>query len=183
MVETNKNFVIFLTLFVLSFSLPKFALFCGKTILHVIHAIDRIPNPIIQNQTSYEHLFRSPLDYHHLHSFGSTCFILFQPYEHNKFEPWSRLCCFLGYGKTQKGYQCYDPISHHLCTCRNVVFWEHRFFVELSHFHASLSTSSVLDLFPKEPHIPSIVAHDPLIYFFVQPPNIFDASLGSLSNE
>ena len=183
MVETNKNFVIFLTLFVLSFSLPKSALFCGKTILHVIHAINRIPSLVIHNQTPYKRLFGSPPDYHHLRSFSFACFVLLQPHEHNKLEPRSRLCCFLGYGKTQKGYQCYDPISHRLRTSRNVVFWEHRFFVELSHFHASLSTSSVLDLFPKEPHIPSIVAYDPLIDFFVQPPNIFNAFLGSLSNE
>ena len=78
---------------------------------------------------------------------------------------------------------CYDPISHPLCISRNVVFWEHRSFVKLSHFHASLSTSFVLDLFLDDPHIPSIVAHDPLIDLFVQSPDIFGAFPGSLSNE
>ena len=66
---------------------------------------------------------------------------------------------------------------------RNVILWEHRSFVKLSHFHASLSTSSILDLFPNEPHIPSIVAHDPLIDFSIQPPNNIDASPRSPSNE
>ena len=42
----------------------------------VIHAINRIPSPVIHNQTPYERLFGSPPDYHHLHSFGSACFVL-----------------------------------------------------------------------------------------------------------
>ncbi|XP_041009311.1 uncharacterized protein LOC121253352 [Juglans microcarpa x Juglans regia] len=29
--------------------------------------------------------------------------------EHTKLEPRSRLCCFLGYDETQKGYRCYNP--------------------------------------------------------------------------
>ena len=61
-------------------------------------------------------------------------------------------------------------VSHRLRVSRNVVFWEHRSFVELSHFRASISSSSVLDLFPDEAHIPfetapdpSVVASDPLV--------------------
>ena len=100
------------------------------------------------------------------------------------------LCCFLGYGETQKGYQCYDPVSHHLHISHNVVFWEHRLFVELSHFHASLSSSSILDLFPDEAHIPSVATPDPLIVtpdspvdFSVQPPDIIDPFPSSPFNE
>ena len=61
------------------------------------------------------------------------------------------------------------------------MFWEHRSFVELSHFRASLSSSSVLDLFPDETHIPSVAAPDPSVValdspvdFSVQPPDIID---------
>ena len=86
------------------------------------HAINRILSPVIQNQTSYERIFRSPPDYHHLRFFDSACFVLLQPHEHNKLEPRSRLCCFLGYDETQKGYRCYDPISHRLRVSRNFVF-------------------------------------------------------------
>ena len=64
---------------------------------------------------------------------------------------------------------------------RNVVFWEHRSFVELSHFRASLSSSSVLDLFPNEAHIPSVVAPDPPVVtpnshvdLSIKPPYIID---------
>ena len=149
------------------------ALFWGEAALHVVHAINRILSLVIQNQTLYERLFGSSLDYHHLRSFGSVCFILLQP--------WSRFCCFLGYGETQKGYRCYDPVSHHLRISRNVVFWEHRLFVELSHFHTSLSSSFVLNHFPDEARIPSVAAPDPPVVtldspvdFFFQPPDIID---------
>ena len=135
--------------------------FWGEATLHAINCISSL---VIQNQTPYECLFGSP---HHLCSFSSACFVLLQPYEYNKLKPWSRLCCFLGYDETQKGYQCYDPISHHLHISCNVVFWEHRSFIELSHFHASLSLSSILDLFPDEAHISSIAAPDSPVDFFV----------------
>ena len=65
-----------------------------------------------------------------------------------------------------------------------------RSFVELSHFRASLSSSSVLDLFLYEAHIPSVAAPDPPIVasdspidFSVQPPDIFDPFPSSLFNE
>ena len=149
MVEPRENFVILLTLFMPFFFLPKFLPhFWGEATLHVVHTINRIPSVVIHNQTPYKRLFGSPPDYHHLHSFGSACFILLQPHEHNKLEPRFRLCCFLGYGETQKGYRYYDPVSHRLRVSRNVVFWEHRLSVEFSHFRSSLTTSSVLEIFP-----------------------------------
>ena len=87
-------------------------------------------------------------------------------------------------------YRCYDPVSHRLRVSCNVVFWEHRFFVELSHFRASLSSSSILDLFPDETHIPfvitpdpPIVAHDSTVDFSIQPPDILDPFPSSPFNE
>ena len=135
--------------------------------------INRIPSVVIHNQTPYEHLFGSLPDYHHLRSFGSAYFVLLQPHERNKLEPQSRLYCFLGYGETQKGYRCYDPVSHRLRVSRNVVFWEHRLFVELSHFRSSLTTSSILEIFPDESLIPSTNPFDPPLDFSL---DIFYAS-------
>ena len=146
------------------------ASFWGEAAVHAIHAINRIRSTVIHNQTPYERLFESPPDYHYLRSFGFACFILLQPHEHNKLEPRSRLCCFLGYGETQKGYQCYDPVSHRLRVSRNVVFWEYRLFVELSHFRSSLTTSSVLEIFPNESLVPSTNTFDPPLNFS---PDIF----------
>ena len=65
-----------------------------------------------------------------------------------------------------------------------------RLFVELSHFCASLSSSSVLDLFPDEAHIPFVAAPDPPVValdspvdFSVQSPDIIDPFPNSPFNE
>ena len=70
------------------------------------------------------------------------------------------------------------------------MFWEHRSFVELSHFYVSRSSFPVLDLFPKEVHIPSVATPDPPIVapdspidFSVQPPDILDPFPSSPFNE
>ena len=164
--------------------------FWGEAALHAVHTINRILSPVIQNQTPYERLFESPPDYHHLRSFGSACFVLLQSHEHNKLEPRSRLYYFLGYSETQKGYWYYDPVSHRLRISCNVVFWEHRLFVELSYFRASLSSSFILDLFPDEAHIPSTAAPDPPVVapnspvdFSIQLPDILDLFPSSPFNE
>ena len=56
-------------------------------------------------------------------------------------------------------------------------------FVELSHFRSSLTTSSILEIFLEESHIPSTNTLNPPLDFFIQPPDIFYASPQSPSNE
>ena len=70
--------------------------FWGEAVLTATHAINRIPNPTISNQTPYERRFGSSPNYQHLQSFGSACFVLLQPHEYNKLKPRSHLC-FLFY--------------------------------------------------------------------------------------
>ena len=69
--------------------------------------------------------------------------------------PISRLCYFLGYGVSQKGFRCYDPISRRLRVSRHVEFWEYHPFTSLQQFPASSSSESpiftnlFLPLYPK----------------------------------
>ena len=60
--------------------------FWGETALYAINHIPVLSSTVIQNQTSYEFLFGSPLDYHHLLSLSSTYFVLLQSHEYNKLE-------------------------------------------------------------------------------------------------
>ena len=50
---------------------------------------------------------------------------------------------------SQKGFCCYDPISHRLRVSRHVEFWEHRSFTSLQQFPASPFSESPIftDLF------------------------------------
>ena len=49
-------------------------------------------------------------------------------------------------------------------------------FVKLSHFHSSLTTSSVLEIFPDKSLVPSTNTLDPPLDFSIQPLDIFYAS-------
>ena len=82
--------------------------------------------------------------------------------------------------QNSKGYRCYDPVSHRLRVSRNVVFWENRLFVELSHFRFSLTNSSILEIFPDEALVPSTNTFDPPLDFS---PDIFDASPRQVEDE
>jgi hypothetical protein len=108
--------------------------FWGEVTLTVVYTINRLPTPILSHCTPHERLFGSSHTYHQLRVFGSACFVLLQSHERTKLEPRSRLCCFLGYGVEQKGYRCYDPVSHRLRISRHVVFWEHKLFHEVGKF-------------------------------------------------
>lgn len=101
-------------------------------------------------------------NYSHLHVFGITCFVLLQPHEHDKLQPRSHLCCFLGYGIEHRGYKCYDPISKRLRIVRPVLFWEHKIFTHISSFHLSIDstpsffTNSSIKLFPSYSYTPIV---------------------------
>jgi hypothetical protein len=93
----------------ISTSLPQ--LFWGEATLTAVYTINRVPFPYIHYQTPYEGLYGSTPNSSLLHVFGCICFVTLPSHERTKLEPHSRLCCFLGYGITQKSYHCYDPIA------------------------------------------------------------------------
>ena len=96
--------------------------FWGEAALTAVYTINRCPFPIVQNQTPYDLLFGSYPSYDLLRVFGCVCFVLLQDHERNKLQSRSRLCCFLGYEISQKGYRCYDPIRKCLRVSLQVVF-------------------------------------------------------------
>lgn len=130
----------------------------GEAVLTSVYTINRIPSPVIHNQSPFEHLFGSSPDYSQIKVFGCACFVLLQPHEHSKLEPRARLCCFLGYGIEHKGYRCWDPQSKRLRISRHVVFWEHKMFATMSKFHLSSDSSTTfftnpsIDIFPDDDH-------------------------------
>lgn len=112
--------------FLVSTNVPK--PFWGEAALIVVYTINQVPSSTIQNQSPYEHLYGKHPDYQFLKVFGCACFVLLQPYERTRFEPQSRLYCFLACGIQHKGYKSWDPISKCLRVSHNVLFWEHKSF-------------------------------------------------------
>uniref|UniRef100_A0A2N9HGZ1 Uncharacterized protein n=1 Tax=Fagus sylvatica TaxID=28930 RepID=A0A2N9HGZ1_FAGSY len=143
--EPKENFDTSLTLFVLSSCLPKYLYPFGEKLFSLL------PMPSIASQAQpflIRLLMSAFLDLHLIINISDPLALpvssFFSLHEHNKLEPCSRLCCFLGYGETQKGYRCYDPIAHRLRISRHVVFWEYRLFTETeSSDHSSGSSSDM----------------------------------------
>jgi hypothetical protein len=69
-----------------------------------IFLINRLPSPVIHNESPCSKLFKKQPDYTFLRAFGCLCYPLLQPYAHNKLSFRSKPCIFLGYGSNQRGY-------------------------------------------------------------------------------
>ncbi|KAA8517060.1 hypothetical protein F0562_017122 [Nyssa sinensis] len=136
----------------ISASIPE--RFWGEAALTAVYTINRVPSPTIQNKTPFELLHGTVPNYSLLRVFGCVCFVTLPSHERTKLEPRSRLCCLLGYGLTQKGYRCYDPIAKRLRISRHVEFWEHKMFTSISPFpqssisYAPIFTDPSIALFP-----------------------------------
>ena len=90
------------------------ASFWSEAAFTAVYTINRYPSPVIQNKIPYEWLFGTAPNYSLLKVFGSVCFVLLQPHECTKLQPYSQLCCFLGYGLEENRYRCYDPVAKRL---------------------------------------------------------------------
>jgi hypothetical protein len=122
----------------ISASLPE--CFWGEADIIAVYTINRVPSPTIHNQTPYEQLNGSTPNYFLLKIFGCIYFVTLPAYERTKLESRSHLCCFLGYGLTQKRYRYYDPVTRRLRISHHVEFWEHKMFTSQMQFSASSST-------------------------------------------
>jgi len=106
----------------------------GKAALTAVYTKNRIPSPVIANNSPYEHLYGDLPNYDLLRLFGCACFVLLQPHERTKLKLRAQLCCFIVYGIEHKGYRSWDPISKRLRISRHVIFWEHKMFSSLLGF-------------------------------------------------
>jgi hypothetical protein len=89
-----------------------------------IYLINRLPTPVLKNQSPFSKLFNRSPDYTILRTFGCLCFPLLWPYANHKLPFRSKPCILLGYAANQKGYCCLEPQSHKIYISRHVVFDE-----------------------------------------------------------
>ena len=130
----------------LSFSLPKFLLLFGVKLLFILFML-LIAFQVLSSKIKL-HMSAFLGHFQIITTFAPSVLLVSFFFSHMSITNLSLgqgFVVFLAMAKLKRGIDV-DLVSHCLRISRNVVFWEHRLFVELSHFHASLSSFSVLDL-------------------------------------
>ncbi|KAL1549825.1 Beta-galactosidase 8 [Salvia divinorum] len=106
--------------------------FWPEAIATAVYLLNRLPTRILN--------FKTPLDLFSEQNtipsslsleprvFGCTVFVHVPKHERSKFSPCAIKCVFLGYGRNQKGYRCYDPTTQTMHTTLNCDFVEGEFF-------------------------------------------------------
>ncbi|KAL4559915.1 hypothetical protein LXL04_032061 [Taraxacum kok-saghyz] len=87
-----------------------------------VYLINRLPTPVLHNQSPYECLFRQTPTYSKLKPFGCLCYPWLRPYKKSKLEPRSTPCLFLGYSSFKSSFKCYDLTTRRLYHSRHVEF-------------------------------------------------------------
>ncbi|CAN0842427.1 Retrovirus-related Pol polyprotein from transposon TNT 1-94, partial [Linum grandiflorum] len=93
-------------------------------ILHVVYLINRMPTPLLDNQSPYEKIFKSSPSLSHLKVFGCLCYASTLSHQRTKFQTRARQCLFLGIPTNIKGYKLMEIETKQIFISRDVVFYE-----------------------------------------------------------
>ena len=89
------------------------------------HLINRRPSTVLGGQIPYTVLSPdAPLFHLTPKIFGCVCYVHIIGLGSDKLDPRSIKCVFLGYSRTQKGYQCYSPTLRRRFISADVTFDE-----------------------------------------------------------
>lgn len=102
-------------------------------LMNACYLINRMSSSVPNNQVPFRLVFPStPLNHLPPCVFGCVCFAhSLQPIR-DKLSPKSTNFIFLGYATRQKGYRCYDPITHGSFVSSDVTFWVSPYYPRLS---------------------------------------------------
>jgi histone deacetylase 1/2 len=117
-----------------------------------VYLINRMPTPVLQNQSPFECLFNRTPDYDFLRTFGCLCFPFMRLYHAHKLDFCSSPCVFLGYSSSHLGYRCLDSASDRIYVSRHVRFHENVFpFADSEQLARTPATSS------QPTHLPNLI--------------------------
>jgi hypothetical protein len=120
--------------------------FWREAVLTTVSLINTIPSSHSSGLSPFENLYGHVPDYFSFRVFGCTCFVLRPHTERSKLSSRFAICVFLGYGEGNKGYHCFDPITHKLYVSRHVVFLEHIPFFSIPSTTHSLTRPDIIHI-------------------------------------
>lgn len=88
--------------------------FWSYEVLTAAYLINRLPSRVLDFKFPLEVLQEKRPDISHLKICGCTYFVYISATHHDKLDPRTVKCVFLGYSQTKKGYKCYDAVSKKL---------------------------------------------------------------------
>ena len=98
--------------------------FWDEAFLTACYLINRMPTPVLQQDTPIYRLLKVHPDYKFLRTFGCACWPSLRKYNAHKLAFRSTMCVFLGYSPMHKGYKCLDHSTGRIYISRDVVFDE-----------------------------------------------------------
>ena len=103
-------------------SVPKS--YCPYAFAIAVYLINRLPTPVLANQSPYQKLLGQAPNFEKLRTFGCRCYPWRRPYSAQKLDDRSTPCVFMGYSLTQSAYYCLDILTGRVYTSRHVQFDE-----------------------------------------------------------
>ena len=98
--------------------------FWDEAFLTACYLINRMPTPVLQQDTPVHRLLKVQPNYSFLRTFGCACWPSLRKYNAHKLSFRSTMCVFLGYSSMHKGYKCLDRSTGRIYISRDVVFDE-----------------------------------------------------------
>lgn len=92
-----------------------------------VHILNLLPSKAIQNKVPFSVLFKKPISYTHLKTFGCLCYPNINHSNAHKLSPRSTKCLFIGYPSDHRGYRCLDLTTNKIILSRHVAFDETQF--------------------------------------------------------
>jgi len=106
--------------------------FWPKVVATSAYLLDRLPSQILNRRTPLQILATQtnipPVQMLPPRVFGCSVFVHIPKANITKFDPCAEKCVFVGYAAHQKGYRCYNPITHCVYVTMDCDFLESEYF-------------------------------------------------------
>jgi histone deacetylase 1/2 len=127
-----------------------------EAFLTACYLINRMPTPVINQETPLFRLLQVQPNYSFLRIFGCACWPSLRKYNSHNLEFRSKACVFLGYSPMRKGYKCLDRSTGCIFISRDVVFDEKVFPFSTPSVSVDASTLEQAITFPSDEPVTSV---------------------------